>query len=459
MDLLLYDTYTREKRAFTPLQKGKVGVYTCGPTVYDYPHIGNMRSYVFSDILRRVLEYNKFDVTQVINITDVGHLTSDQDEGEDKMEVGARKIGKSSWEVAKFFTEIFQRYLEMLNILPSHILCRATDHIKEQIELINTLEVLGYTYKTSDGIYYNTSKFPEYGELARLDEKGLRPGARVAVSEEKKNPTDFALWKFSPGGIKRQMEWESPWGIGFPGWHIECSAMAMRYLGETLDIHTGGTDHIPVHHTNEIAQSEAVTKKQFVQFWMHNAHLLVEGEKMSKSLGNIFTIDNLVERNTDPLSFRYLLLGARYRTEMNFTWEALSGAQEALFALRSRMQEWTGEGVVNEEAEEKFHMAINDDLNTPAALAVVWEVVHSSNISEADKKATILMFDQVFGLNLGKSQEREDAPQEIQDLVELREQYRIAKEWQKADQAREQIEKLGWDVQDAQDGPRLTKKK
>ena len=306
-EIKLFDTYTRSKRLFVPLESGKIKVYTCGPTVYDYPHIGNLRAYVFADILRRMFEFNGYDVTHVINITDVGHLASDADEGEDKVEASAREQKRSALEITKFYAEIFKQNLISLNIESPTVWSVATEHIAEQIALVERLEKLGYTYKTSDGVYFDTSKLSDYGHLGRLDINGMMFGARVEENREKRNPTDFALWKFSPKGKKRQMEWDSPWGVGFPGWHIECSAMAMKYLGETIDVHTGGIDHIPIHHTNEIAQSEAVTGKQFARYWMHVAFLSVDGGKMAKSLANFFTLQDLVDKGYDPLSFRYLV--------------------------------------------------------------------------------------------------------------------------------------------------------
>ena len=304
--IYLFDTYSRQKKLFVPLKSGEVTIYTCGPTVYDYPHIGNLRAYIFSDILRRSLEFNDYKVTQVINITDVGHLVSDADEGEDKMEMKAHEQKCSALEMAEFYTQIFKGNLISLNIEVPEIWCKATEHIKEQIDLIKHLESLGYTYQTSDGIYFDTSKVDSYGYLGRINVDGMQPGSRVELSSEKKNPTDFALWKLSPKEGKRQMEWESPWGIGFPGWHIECSAMAMKYLGETIDIHTGGIDHIPVHHTNEMTQSEAATGKKFVDYWVHVAFLTVDGGKMGKSLHNFITLQNIIDKGYDPLAFDIL---------------------------------------------------------------------------------------------------------------------------------------------------------
>jgi len=457
--IILFDTYTRKKREFIPLVRGRVSMYTCGPTVYDYPHIGNLRAYVFADILRRVLEYNGFTVKQVMNITDVGHLTSDADEGEDKIELRASQAKKSAWEIAEFFTEVFKSDLNLLNIQPPHILCKATDHIKEQIALIKRLEELGYTYRTSDGIYFDTAKFPRYGKMVRSKKERLKPEARISINPEKRNPSDFALWKFSPPDKKRQMEWESPWGVGFPGWHIECSAMAMHYLGPTLDIHTGGIDHIPIHHTNEIAQSEAATGKQFVRYWLHSNFLLVEGQKMSKSLGNVFTLQDLISRGYEPLAFRYLLLTSHYRSEMNFTWEALKAAQTALNSLRSHIAHWPGGGEINASFQKEFRNRINDDLNTPRGIALLWDIVRS-HATPAEKKATILDFDRVFGLGLKEwelKQIDEEIPSQIQALVLKREELRREKRWAEADNIRQEILALGYYVDDTPEGPRLKK--
>ncbi|HKZ34226.1 MAG TPA: cysteine--tRNA ligase, partial [Candidatus Nanoarchaeia archaeon] len=314
----LYNTLTRKKEVFKPLKKGQVGVYTCGPTVYWYQHIGNLRTYIFADILKRVFLYNNYKVKHIINVTDVGHLTSDADTGEDKIERAAKREGKTAREIADYYLRIFQEDFKKLNILEPNSWPKATEHIKEQIELIKKLEEKGFTYKTNDGIYFNTGKLKDYGKLARLKIRGLQAGKRISLGE-KKNKTDFALWKFSPLGEKRQQEWDSPWGIGFPGWHIECSAMSMKYLGENFDIHTGGQDHIQIHHTNEIAQSEAATGKPFVRYWLHGAWLLFRGRKISKSLGGLYTISELEKLGFEPIDFRYLCLGTHYRKPLSFT--------------------------------------------------------------------------------------------------------------------------------------------
>ena len=455
-EIQLFDTYERKKRVFVPLESGKVKIYTCGPTVYDYPHIGNLRAYVFADILRRMFEFNGYEVTQVINITDVGHLTSDADEGEDKVEARAREQKRSAWEITEFYAKIFKQNLVSLNIKFPTIFSKATEHITEQIALVERLEKLGYTYKTSDGIYFDTSKLSEYGRLARLDVTGMIFGARVEENQEKRNPTDFALWKFPPKDKTRQMEWDSPWGIGFPGWHIECSAMAMKYLGETIDVHTGGIDHIPVHHTNEIAQSETATGKQFVRYWMHVAFLTVDGGKMSKSLGSFITLQDIVDKGYDPLAFRYLLLTAKYRAGLNFTLKSLSGAQEALFSLRERIAEWEDtDAKPDESLLTEFSDYINDDLNTPQAVALLWKAVGSS-ISPTVKRASVIEFDKVLGLNLIVTKEN-SIPEEIVALITKRETLRKEKKWEEADKVRIKLESQGYKVKDTKKGSRVKK--
>lgn len=460
-EVYLFDTYTRKKRLFIPLEANKVRMYTCGPTVYDYPHIGNLRAYVFADTLKRVLEFNSYEVLQVMNITDVGHLTSDADTGEDKVEFQARRLSRSAWEIAEFYTKIFKQNLEFLNIQPPNIWSKATEHIAEQIALIKRLENLGYTYRTSDGIYFDTSKLPSYGKLAKIDIKRIRPGARVEISPEKRNPTDFALWKFSPKDRKRQMEWESPWGIGFPGWHTECCAMAMKYLGETIDIHTGGIDHIPIHHPNEIAQAEGATGKQFARYWLHVAFLTIEGERMGKSEKNFVTLQDVIEHGYNPLAIRYLMLTARYRSNLNFTWNSLRGAQEALFTLWERVGEWP-ESRVNPDREliEEFRKRVNNDLNTPQALALLWEIVNT-RIPEDVKRATLLEFDKILGLKLKEVKGRilTILPSEIKNLVEERERLRKMKKWEEADKIRSELHSRGYIIEDTTEGPRVKKVK
>ncbi|MBI4055803.1 MAG: cysteine--tRNA ligase, partial [Elusimicrobia bacterium] len=344
-EIFLYNTLTHRKEALAPLRPAHIGLYTCGPTVYNYAHIGNFRTFVFEDFLRRALEFFGFSVTHVMNITDVGHLVSDADEGEDKVELEASRQSKSAREIAQFYTRAFFEDAEALALCRPHQVPRATDHIPEMLALIRRMEQGGYTYRTEDGVYFDTSRFPRYGALHPTSLSGQRPGARVEPDPKKKNPQDFALWKFSPKSPKRQMEWDSPWGRGFPGWHIECSAMSMKYLGESFDIHCGGADHTPIHHTNEIAQSEAATgRSPFVRFWLHGEFLVFGPKmKMAKSAGEFITVRTLREKDLDPLSLRYLYATAHYRTPLEFSWDSLEAAQKALQTLRGHLQSWMEE--------------------------------------------------------------------------------------------------------------------
>jgi len=465
-DLYLFNSLTRKKEIFVPINPPGVGMYSCGPTVYLFSHIGHMRRYVGDDILKRVLLLNGYKVKHVMNITDVGHLTSDADSGEDKIEKRAKETGKSAWDIAKFFESQFFVSTDALNIIRPEIICRATDHIKEQIDMIRQIEARGFSYKTDDGIYFDTSKLPSYGRLTRGKE-GIKAGVRIDVSG-KKNPTDFALWKFSPKNSKRQMEWESPWGMGFPGWHIECSAMSTKYLGETFDIHTGGIDHIPIHHTNEIAQSEGASGKAPVRFWLHHEFLQVNGQKMAKSLGNVYTVDDLKQKGFDPLALRYLFLTAHYRDPLNFSWESLTSASMALTKLRDyfisfkdghRTTLSSEKGQKIEHFEEAFRKAIGDDLNTPRALAVLWEGL-KSNIPSEDKYDMALSFDEVLGLGLNKiSQVKLIIPEEINKLVVQRESLRKEGRFEDADEIRKTIEKLGFEIKDTPDGTITNTKK
>lgn len=422
MDLNFYNTLTHQKENFVPImpKPGPVGVYTCGPTVYLYPHIGNMRAYIFADILHRVFLFNNWEVKHVLNITDVGHLTSDADEGEDKVEKEAKLEGKTAKDISEFYTKAFFADLEKLNInTTDYIIAKATEHIAEQIELIKKLEDRGYTYQTSDGLYFDTSKFPSYGDFAKLDIKGLKEGARIEANKEKRNYTDFALWKFSKPEEQRQQEWESPWGKGFPGWHIECSAMSMKYLGHHFDIHTGGVDHIPVHHTNEITQSEAATGEKFVNYWLHSEHILIDNQKMSKSLGNIYRLDDLIAKGFNPLAYRYFLLQASYRQQINFTWEALDSAQKGYENLKTKIAKLqdplpisggeTSRGrseVSPREIQELSEDHLSDfsskvsSLNTAAALASLQSVLSAKDLTPDQKIKLISKFDEVLGLKL-----------------------------------------------------------
>jgi len=449
----LYNTLKRTKQEFIPLKKSHVTIYTCGPTVYWYQHIGNLRSYIFADVLKRTLLFNGYNVKQVINITDVGHLTSDADEGEDKMEKAASKEGKKAKDIAEFYFSKFLEDIHKLNIIEPEIWPKASEHIKEQITMIRELENKGYTYKTNDGIYFATSKLKEYGKLAKLKIKGLKAGKRVDIGD-KKNPTDFALWKFSDSPGERQQEWDSPWGIGFPGWHIECSAMSRKYLGDIFDIHTGGEDHISVHHTNEIAQSQGATNKIPARFWMHGSFLTFKGEKVSKSKGGLFTLSELEEKKFLPLSYRYLILTGHYRTQLEFSLENLQNAQNTYERLKNICEELEDDGKENEKYLREFTESINNDLNTPKALQVLWKMLR-------DKKAfgkwrTVKKMDEIFALNL-LIKEHIKIPKEVEKLVQDRQEARKNKNWKLADELRNKIEKKGFQINDTDKGPILKK--
>lgn len=439
-------------------------MYTCGPTVYSFAHIGNFRTYMMADILNRTLRLNEFQVKFIMNLTDVGHLTGDNagdaDMGEDRMEKTAAKEGKTAWEVAEFYTEAFLHDYEALRLLKPLQFVKATDHIKEQISLIETLEEKGYTYTISDGVYFDTSAFPEYGKLSNLDE--IKEGARVEINPEKRNPRDFALWKFSPKDEKRHMEWDSPWGVGFPGWHIECSAMSMEYLGETIDIHTGGIDLRETHHPNEIAQSEAASGKPFVHYWMHSAFMLVDGQKMSKSLGNVYRLYDLEKEGFEPLALRYLYLQTHYRQEMNFTFTALEAAQNALNHLRRDILQLQEGEKGTGDFESSFKEALNDDLNTPKALSLVWDML-KSDIPDGEKLHALYYMDEVLGFGLRDYRDAElkkkplSVPSEVRELVELRQTMRKNKQYAQADQLRNKILKLGFEVIDTEKGYEIRK--
>ncbi len=456
----LYNTLSRKKEVFEPIFSHKVGLYTCGPTVYNYAHIGNLRTYLFEDILKRVLLYNGYEVKHVMNITDVGHLVGDGDMGEDKLELGAEREGKTAWEIAEFYTEAFKRDIAKLNILEPSIWCKATENIEEQVAQIKELEAKGYAYKTSDGLYFNTKNFADYNKLSHLKLEELQEGARIEKNDEKLNPTDFALWKFSPKGAKRQMEWTSPWGVGFPGWHIECSAMSLKYLDSQLDIHCGGIDHINVHHTNEIAQAEAATGEKFFNYWLHGAFLnIAGGKKMAKSEDNFLTLKKAFEaKGLSPLVYRYAVLSVHYRKPMEYSEESIANSQNALAGLyRSVAALGSGVGVVNKELKEKFIEALNDDLNLPQALAVAYEVL-KSGLSDGDKLATLLDFDKVLGLDLGKGEQEEELPPEIDELVKARQTAKKNRDWELSDALRAEIERYGYYVEDTKEGTKLVKK-
>ena len=445
----LYNTLTRKLEKFVPQTAGEVGLYTCGPTVYDYQHIGNFSAYVRWDTLDRVLKENGLAVDWVMNITDVGHLVSDADEGEDKLEKGAKREGKTAWEVAQFYMDDFMLGLKALNIsTPSHVV-RATDHIVEQIELIKRLEEKGFTYIIDDGVYFDTYRFRNYGALAQLDLENLQHGARVEVNPQKRGATDFALWKFSPQNATRDMEWDSPWGKGFPGWHIECSAMAMKYLGDTLDIHTGGIDHLPVHHINEIAQSEAVTGKQFVRYWLHANHIMVEGTKISKSLGNGILLRNLAEAGYDPLDVRMLLLQSHYRTQANFTMGGLAAARQRRQALQAfadlRFQTVDGgeiDDLAFHETKRVILEELNRDLHTPEALAALSDLASTADaelVAHDSREALedfVAFADRVFGLKLGESSDITDTQKQ---QIRERETARGKKDFAASDKLRDDL--------------------
>jgi len=477
--LHLYNTLTRKKELFKPLFPPKVRIYTCGPTVYGHTHLGHMRTYTNTDVLIRALKYFGFKPFQVMNITNVGHLLGDRDLGEDKMEKAARKEKKDAWEIAREYTEEFFLVMEKLNIKRADIVSKATDNIPQMILLVQELERRSFTYKTKDGIYFDTAKLPDYGKLSHMPLEKLLEGARVEVNPEKRNPTDFALWKFTPKGVHRQMEWASPWHKkSFPGWHIECSTMAMRFLSdcfaggkfypqrfETIDIHTGGVDLIPVHHTNEIAQTEAATGKKFVNYWVHNEFLQVEGRKMSKSLNNFCTLFDLESRGyKDLMSLRYLFLNTHYRKKMNFTWKALAGAETAYENIVKEIDVVNGlVDDLRDKKREKYYFVefadkLANDLNMPQAIAVLHEALNDSSLPSFSKKEVIANFDQVLGLNLlekakkVRKSRRKRIPLKIVSLIKKREALRKERRWAEADRIREEIEKLGYRVEDTSEG-------
>ena len=457
----LYNTMSRSKEEFVPMDGKTVRMYSCGPTVYNFAHIGNLRTYIFMDILRRVLQYDGYKIRGVMNITDVGHLLSDADEGEDKMVKASREQKKSPYEIAAYYTSVFFSDLEKLNIGKPEIVPRATEHIPEMIEFVKELMDKGFAYETGDGIYFDVEKFPEYGRLSRLSLEDQLAGARVEVNSEKRHPADFAVWKKAPK--EHIMQWPSPWGMGYPGWHIECSAMGRKYLGDTFDIHSGGVDHIPVHHENEIAQSKALTGKDPARFWAHGEFMLVDGGKMSKKLGNTYTLDQLAERGYSPMVFRFFCLNAHYRKKLNFTFEGMDAAKvsyERILAGVCQHREGTAE-VSDEEIaryRKAFSDAINDDLNIPLALATLFAVLK-------ERKSRrfydfILEMDRVFGLSLDRAEvhaETEAVPEEVRALAEERARAREKKDFAESDRLRAELAKLGWSVKDTRTGYELTK--
>lgn len=451
--LKLYNTLSRKKEIFNPLSDNTVKMYSCGPTVYNFAHIGNMRTYIFMDILRRTLKFCGYKLKGVMNVTDVGHLLSDSDDGEDKMEVAARKQQKSVKEIADTYAKAFFEDLEKLNIEKPEIIAYATEHIKEMIEYVKELQKAGYAYEISDGIYFDTSKFKDYGKLSGIDIENQLAGARVEVNDEKRNSIDFALWKKAdPNHI---MQWESPWGMGYPGWHIECSAMSRKYLGMPFDIHTGGVDHIPIHHENEIAQNEALTKNKSVNFWMHGEFMLVDNGKMSKSLNNTYTISDLKEKGYSAMDFRYFCLNTHYRKKLNFTFDSMNFAKTSYRRLKEQLllhknSKAVTDKKVIEEYKEKFKNAVEDDLNIPLALGILWTMLKEEK--SKDIYDTAIYFDKVLGLNLDKEESEEKPqptlPQEITELAEKRKQAKAEKNFALADSLRNEIENKGYSIID-----------
>jgi cysteinyl-tRNA synthetase len=465
MDIRLYNTLTRAKDVFVPITPGHAGLYTCGPTVYDYAHIGNLRTYVFEDVLRRVLEYNGIAVRHVMNITDVGHLESDADSGEDKMEKGARRTGRTAWQIAAEYTEAFKDDLTSLNVLEPSVWCKATAHIPEQIETIRLIELNGFTYRTSDGVYFDSAKLAGYGALTGQAAGELKAGVRIEMGE-KRNPTDFALWKFTPAGTSRQMEWDSPWGKGFPGWHIECSAMAAKYLGKLFDIHCGGEDAIAIHHNNEIAQTEAAYGTRLANYWMHGTFLLVDGGKMSKSLNNFYRVKDLADRGYDPLAFRYFCFSGHYHSQLNYTWESLTAAQRALENLRQELGKLGGPaadapagGQAAAAWRARFLEAVNDDLNMPQALAVLWDLLKDAGLAPGAKLGLAGEFDRVLGLRLLDAPRGDGVPPAVAGLLEKRQLARRDKQWAESDRLRGLIGAEGFVVEDTPRGQTIRRKK
>ena len=458
MDIFFYNTLTKKKELFKSLEPKKVKMYSCGPTVYKDATIGNMRTNLFQDTLRRVLEYNGYEVKQVMNITDVGHLVSDGDEGEDKMLKSAREEHKTPMEIAEYYTKLFFKDLKRLNVEIPEVICKATDHIEEMLEMVQKIMENGYAYETSTAIYFDVSKLDEYGILSGINLREQKAGARVEVDPEKRNPYDFALWIKAPEN--HLMKWDSPWGPSYPGWHIECSAMSQKYLGEVFDIHTGGIDLIPTHHENEIAQSKGACGKIPAHYWMHGEYLLINGGKMSKSLGNVYLLDDIIKRGYDPLVYRLFNFSCHYKGKLNFTWEGIEAASTALTRLRDGYQKHlTGmadvDGTIISEIENKFHQAINDDLNMPLAMSAVWEAVKYQDKSPKISKL-LEKFDTVLGLKITEKRE-EEIPQEILELVEQRKVARNEKNWTESDRLRDLIAQKGYSVKDTKDGAEVSK--
>ena len=459
MDIYFYNTLTKNKELFKSIESGKAKIYSCGPTVYKDATIGNMRTNLFQDTLRRVLRYNGYELKHVMNITDVGHLVSDGDEGEDKMLKSAREEHKSPIEIAEHYTKLFFKDLERLNIETPEIVCKATEHIKEMLEMVEKIMERGYAYETSTAIYFDVSKLDEYGILSGINLREQKAGARVEVDPEKRNPYDFALWIKAPEN--HIMKWESPWGLSYPGWHIECSAMSTKYLGEVFDIHTGGIDLIPTHHENEIAQSKGACGKIPAHYWMHGEYLLINGGKMSKSLGNVYLVDDIINRGYDPLVYRLFNFSCHYKGKLNFTWDGIESASTSLNRLREGYQKHlNGTDIVSEDVindmENRFHQAINDDLNMPLAMSVVWEAVKYPE--KSPKIAQLLeKFDTVLGIKIAEKKEEQQIPQEVLDLVEQRKVARSEKNWAESDRLRDLIIEKGYNVKDTKEGVEVSK--
>ena len=459
--LKLYNTLTRKKEEFVPLKKGTVKMYSCGPTVYNYAHIGNMRAYIFMDTLRKVLKYNGYKVKHVMNITDVGHLVSDADEGEDKMAKTARIENRSVYEIAKEYTDAFMNDIKALNIdTPEHI-AKATEHIREMEIYVNDIVKNGYAYETSKGVYFDTSKLPNYGKmLSNNNIDDLKAGARVEVDTEKRNPQDFALWIKAPK--EHIMKWNSKWGLCYPGWHIECSAMSRKYLGDKFDIHTGGVDHIPIHHENEIAQSIGATGHNLANYWMHVEFLLIDGGKMSKSLGNVYTLNDLKAKGIDALSYRYFTYSSHYRNKLNFTWDAIKSAKNSLNKLRDMIALHKGvnkkiDKNIISKYEEQFLDAINDDMNMPVAISIVWEIAKEKEKSN-DFYELIKKFDSVLSLDLDKNDKEDiNIPEDIKLILNERKDARKNKNFAKSDELRDKLKELGYIVKDTKAGQIIEK--
>ena len=473
LPLQLFDSLSREKRDLEPMEEGKVRLYTCGPTVYQYAHIGNLRTYIFEDLLVRTLRFFGYQVRHVMNITDVGHLTDDADEGEDKMLKGAREQRKSVWEIAELYKEAFFNDLEALNITMPDITCRATEHIQDMIELIRRIEAAGFTYQAGGNLYFDVAKAPDYGRLTHQRREDLKAGARIAVDPNKRNPHDFVLW-FTRSKFEHQsMLWDSPWGRGYPGWHIECSAMSMKYLGEQFDIHCGGIDHIPVHHTNEIAQSEAATnKKPWVKYWLHGEFLVLAKEKMAKSAGNFLTLSSLREGGYDPLDYRYFCLGAHYRSPLQFSFEALDAARSGRLNLVERILRLKEDAPAVEPATalrgkaeallRSFRGDMANDLNAPKALGSFWELIKDEQVAAQQKLGALLEMDRVLGLGIASIEAEELDPEfeaEVQALVDEREKARRDKDYVRADEIRKQLRQKQVILEDTPSGPRWKKEK